>query len=50
MRAVAEFVTTEKTLRLVDRLGVDYAQGYHIAHPAPLAELLSASNVDREPS
>ncbi len=47
---VAEFVTTEKTLRLVDRLGVDYAQGYHIAHPAPLAELLSASNVDREPS
>ncbi len=37
---IAEFVTTEKTQRLVTRLGVDYAQGYHIARPAPLAELL----------
>jgi EAL domain-containing protein (putative c-di-GMP-specific phosphodiesterase class I) len=40
---IAEFVTNEKTQRLVARLGVDYAQGYHIAHPTPIDELLRAA-------
>src|SRR5205807_5533031 len=30
---IAEFVTNEKTQRIVQRLGVDYAQGHHIGKP-----------------
>jgi diguanylate cyclase (GGDEF)-like protein/PAS domain S-box-containing protein len=36
---IAEFVTDEQTKRMVTRLGVDYAQGYHIGKPVPIAEL-----------
>ncbi|MGB5570645.1 MAG: EAL domain-containing protein, partial [Sedimenticolaceae bacterium] len=32
---VAEFVENEETLRLLDRFGVDFAQGYHIGRPGP---------------
>jgi len=38
---IAEFVTNGKTQRMVARLGVDYAQGYHIGKPGPIPELLS---------
>ena len=34
---VAEFVGDEETLALVERLGVDYAQGYHVGVPSPAA-------------
>jgi len=34
-RTVAEFVETDATLRLLERLGVDLAQGYHIGRPRP---------------
>ena len=37
---IAEFVTDEKTQRIVTRLGVDYAQGYHIGRPIPINTLL----------
>jgi EAL domain-containing protein (putative c-di-GMP-specific phosphodiesterase class I) len=37
---IAEFVTDEKTKRMVRRLGVDYAQGYHIGKPVPIAKLV----------
>jgi len=38
---IAEFVTDENTKRMVSRLGVDYAQGYHVGMPAPAHTLLS---------
>ncbi|HEY1357748.1 MAG TPA: GGDEF domain-containing phosphodiesterase [Thermoleophilaceae bacterium] len=40
-RTIAEFVGDEETLQLLRSLGVDYAQGYHIARPRPLSELHS---------
>lgn len=41
MSTMAEFVESEEILQLLRQLGVDYAQGYHIAKPAPLEELLN---------
>ena len=35
-RTIAEFVEDEPTLEMLRRLGVDYAQGYHVGRPAPL--------------
>ncbi len=40
-RTIAEFVEDDTTLELLREIGVDYAQGYGIARPAPLAELAS---------
>tara|TARA_R110002095_G_scaffold167766_1_gene145583 strand:- start:79 stop:1821 length:1743 start_codon:yes stop_codon:yes gene_type:complete len=40
MQTIAEFVENEDILQLLKKLGVDYAQGYHIAKPAPLDALL----------
>jgi Amt family ammonium transporter len=37
---VAEGVETEEVLERLRGLGVDYAQGYHIARPGPLEEVL----------
>ncbi len=39
VRVIAEFVESDEILRQTAKLGVDFGQGYHIAHPAP--ELLS---------
>ena len=36
LKTIAEFVEDEETLRLLEELGVDYAQGYHIGRPAPM--------------
>jgi PAS domain S-box-containing protein len=33
---IAEGVETEANLRLLRELGADYAQGFHLGHPAPL--------------
>lgn len=38
-KTIAEFVHNEKILSLVQSLGIDYAQGYYIGRPLPLAEL-----------
>jgi len=35
-RTIAEFVEDAETLELLRGMGVDFAQGYHIAKPAPL--------------
>jgi diguanylate cyclase (GGDEF)-like protein len=40
-RTVAEFVGDEDTARLLEKCGVDYAQGYHVGRPRPLAEILT---------
>ena len=39
-KTIAEFVADEETVRLLEKAGVDYAQGYHIGRPRPLRELL----------
>jgi diguanylate cyclase (GGDEF)-like protein len=44
MKTIAEFVEDEATLGALAVIGVDYAQGYGIAKPAPL-ENLSENNV-----
>ncbi len=44
-QTIAEFVGDEASLQLLRTLGADYVQGYHIARPAPLAEVLGADRV-----
>ncbi len=48
-QTIAEFVTDEKTKRMVTRLGVDYAQGYHIGKPVPIARLVDTGSVHLGP-
>ena len=38
IQTVAERVETEETMKKLVEIGVDYAQGYHIARPAPVSE------------
>jgi len=38
-RTIAEYVGDRDTLRLLRRFGVDYAQGYEIGRPRPIASL-----------
>ena len=45
-RTIAEFVGDEETLTLLNRYGVDYAQGFHIAKPQSLEML----NLRRPPA
>ncbi|MDW5594490.1 EAL domain-containing protein [Conexibacter stalactiti] len=37
---IAEYVGDDETVELLRRLGVDYAQGFHIGRPAPLEQRL----------
>lgn len=39
MRTIAEFVEEPETIEKLRAIGVDYAQGFGISKPAPLAEL-----------
>jgi diguanylate cyclase (GGDEF)-like protein len=43
LRTIAEFVETQAVLDCLQELGVDYAQGYAISRPRPLAERLAAA-------
>ena len=40
LRTVAERVESEATMKKLAEIGVDYAQGYHIARPAPISEFV----------
>ena len=40
IKTIAEFVENEETLQALREIGVDFAQGYHIAKPVPLAEAI----------
>lgn len=40
-QTVAEFVENSEIVALLTELGVDYAQGYVIGYPTPLAELVA---------
>ncbi|MET0026759.1 MAG: EAL domain-containing protein [Candidatus Thiodiazotropha sp.] len=45
---VAEFVEDEKTLNLLQELGVTYAQGYHIGRPSPVIPIPEARETSAE--
>jgi EAL domain-containing protein (putative c-di-GMP-specific phosphodiesterase class I) len=40
IKTVAESVADEETIRLLQQHGVDYAQGFHVGRPAPVAAAL----------
>ena len=42
MQTIAEFVENEAIKARLEEIGVNYAQGYAIGKPAPLAELIEA--------
>jgi diguanylate cyclase (GGDEF)-like protein/PAS domain S-box-containing protein len=44
MKTIAEFVEDDEILELLREIGVDYVQGYGIAKPRPLEEILSESS------
>jgi len=41
LETVAEYVECDKTRKLVEKLGVDYAQGHGVGKPVPLDEVLA---------
>ncbi len=43
MRTIAEFVENEEILNVLSEIGVNYAQGYGVAKPVPLEEILAAA-------
>ncbi len=40
-KAVAEFVENEAILKILESMGIDFVQGYHIGHPKPVKEIFS---------
>jgi EAL domain-containing protein (putative c-di-GMP-specific phosphodiesterase class I) len=46
IKTIAEFVEDEETLDAVRKVGVDYAQGYFIAKPAPIEIGFNSAPVD----
>ena len=46
-KTFAERVEDETTLRMVRHYGIDYAQGYHIARPAPASDFLGQKKPKR---
>ena len=48
-KVVAEYVENEETLSMLQEIGVDYAQGYLIDKPGPLARLLTHYKTPAEP-
>ncbi len=43
IKTIAEFVENGEIMDILRKLGVDYAQGYHIDKPMPLNEKFSAT-------
>jgi EAL domain-containing protein (putative c-di-GMP-specific phosphodiesterase class I) len=44
-QTIAEFVENNEILDLVRALGVDHAQGYEIARPLPVDQVLAATSL-----
>ena len=42
-QTIAEFVETPEAIEALRQIGVDYGQGYAIAHPVPLEQLLGSA-------
>lgn len=40
-QTIAEYVENERILQILKEIGVDFAQGYHIAKPCPLEEFMT---------
>jgi diguanylate cyclase (GGDEF)-like protein/PAS domain S-box-containing protein len=40
-KTIAEFVADDDTARLLEKSGVDFAQGYHIGRPRPVSDVLT---------
>ena len=49
IETIAESVEDEAALRTLTEIGVDHVQGFHVARPAPLAELTSVYGNDTAP-
>ncbi len=47
IKTVAEFVDSDEALQLLGKLGIDYAQGYHISKPSPLENASAYIVTDR---
>lgn len=45
MRVIAEYVETEECLKVLEEIGVDYAQGYYFEKPQPLLPQRATSDV-----
>lgn len=45
-KTVAEFVENEETLNLLKKIGVTYAQGYHLGKPLPIKEIFVKSHLE----
>jgi EAL domain-containing protein (putative c-di-GMP-specific phosphodiesterase class I) len=43
MKTIAEFVGNDETIVFLREYGVDYAQGFHVGKPAPVAETWPAA-------
>ncbi|GAB4508952.1 MAG: hypothetical protein Tsb0026_08350 [Sulfuricaulis sp.] len=43
MQTIAEFVENDEILRVLRDIGVDYAQGYGVAKPVPMEEIIFAA-------
>jgi diguanylate cyclase (GGDEF)-like protein/PAS domain S-box-containing protein len=43
-KTIAEFAENDKIIKMLTRIGVDYAQGYGISKPQTIEELLSSSS------
>jgi len=41
IKTIAEFVENEEIMEALSSLNVDYAQGYYVGKPAPMADLLN---------
>lgn len=42
IKTIAESVADDETIQLLQRHGIDYAQGYHVGRPQPLSEMFYA--------
>ncbi len=45
LRTIAELVENEITVKLLQKMGVDYAQGYHCGKPFPMSEIHAKTSI-----
>lgn len=47
IKTIAEFVETGDTLAALQKIGVDFVQGYHLGHPVAMDELLQTFKMEK---
>ena len=45
IKTIAEFVENQEIMEALGSINVDYAQGYHIGKPTPMANLLDDDSI-----